>query len=53
MNEITILYILVVIWVAPWLMALIYMMIKFKKLKRRIEMFIEENIEDEKPRNKD
>jgi len=51
MNEITAFYFIVVLWLAPWIVALIYMMIKFKKLNRRIEMFIDENIEDEKGNN--
>jgi hypothetical protein len=57
MNELTVLYIIVVLWLAPWITALIFAIMliistnkKLKKLQGTVEKFIEENIEDEEER---
>ena len=47
MSEITAFYFIVVLWLAPWIVALIYMMYKFNRLNKKLEKFIEENIEDD------
>ena len=47
MNDLTVLYIIVLVWLAPWLISLIYMMYKFKKLNNKLERFIEENLHDD------
>ena len=49
-SELIVLYGIIVLWLTPWILLLIVMMYKFKRLSNKLEEFLEENLDDERER---